>query len=90
MAHNLRLRVSDQFVSFPERVVTLAYGTQAQLSGSLDLLPIAELRRAKELATEYVELSPPREQREIVEEAASRLVPPAKTTPLPFAYSTLA
>jgi len=51
------MRVSEQYVAFPERVVTHAYGTQQHLSRSIDLLAlVAELRRAKELATDYVEL----------------------------------
>ena len=75
------MRVSDQFVAFPERVVTQAYGRQEQLSGSLDLLAmLAELRKAKELATDYRELTP-REQAEFVNELAARLVPPGNNAP---------
>jgi hypothetical protein len=49
------MRISEQFISFPERVVTLGWGTHEQLSHSLDVLAeIAELRRAKALAAEYL------------------------------------
>lgn len=51
LARQRGMRVSDQFVTFPERVVTLALGNQGQIAPSLDLLSlIAELRKAKELA----------------------------------------
>ncbi|HEV7299840.1 MAG TPA: S8 family peptidase [Tepidisphaeraceae bacterium] len=75
------LRTIDQSISFPERVVTLACGTQEQLSSSLDLLAeLAELRRAKELASEYVTL-PPRYQRDYIEDAEQRIVKPAPDAP---------
>ncbi|MBP7619918.1 MAG: S8 family peptidase [Gemmatimonadales bacterium] len=81
LARSRGMRVSDQFVAFPERVVTQAYGRQEQLSGSLDLLAmLAELRRAKELATDYRELTP-REQAAFVHELAGRLVPPGNNAP---------
>ena len=48
-------RVSDRYVSFPERLVLHAYASADRLSSSVDLLAmIAELRKAKELATPYV------------------------------------
>jgi len=81
LARDRGMRVSDQFVAFPERVVTQAYGRQGQLGSSLDLLALlAELRRAKELATDYREL-PPREQREFVDELVERLVAPGDDAP---------
>lgn len=81
MARRQELRVSDQFVRFPERVVVQAYGTQQQLGRSVDLLAlIAELRQAKELATAYDELAP-REQREFVDDALRRLVVPRDGAP---------
>jgi hypothetical protein len=80
-AHAVGLRVSREHVTFPERIVVLAFGTQRQLSQSLDLLTlIAELRRAKEVATAYVEL-PPREQREFVDDMVQRLIPPPVDAP---------
>lgn len=81
LAQALRLRVRQEYVAFPERIVVLAFGTQRQLSQSLELLSlIAELRRAKDLATAYVEL-PPREQREFVDDLVQRLVPPPADAP---------
>jgi hypothetical protein len=75
------LQVSEQYISFPERVVTLAYGTQRQFSTSLDLLAeVAELRKAKELAGDYVQL-PPRYQRAFVDDAVGRVVPPPTDAP---------
>lgn len=75
------LRPSEQFVSFPERVVTLAYGTQEQLGASIDLMSdLAELRKSKELATDYLELSG-REQRDVTDEIVARLVAPSSTAP---------
>ena len=77
----LGMRVSEQYVAFPERVVTLAYGNQGALGRSLDVLAlIAELRRAKDLATDYREFAP-REQRAFVDDMASRLVPPPPDAP---------
>lgn len=75
------LQLSEQFISFPERVVTLAYGTQRQFSSSLDLLAeVAELRKAKELARDYIEL-PPRYQRDFVDDAVARIQPPSEEAP---------
>jgi hypothetical protein len=80
-AHRLGMRTSDEFVAFPERVVTLAYGSAESLSRSLNLLSmIAELRKAKDLASDYRAL-PPREQRAFVEDLAGRLVPPPADAP---------
>jgi hypothetical protein len=81
LARDLGLRVSDRSIGFPERTVTHLYGTQEQLGGSMDLLAmLAELRRAKDLATVLVEL-PPREQADIVQRVLSRLVPPTSAAP---------
>ena len=74
-------RVSERHVSFPERVVLHAFATPRQLSASVDFLAmIAELRKAKELATPYV-LMPAREQREFVDAAAQQIIPPGKNAP---------
>lgn len=81
LAADAGMRVSEQFITFPERVVTLSFGTSDQLSSSLDLLfLIAELRQAKELASDYVEL-PARDQRELIDEVLERLVPPEENAP---------
>lgn len=81
MTRRLGARTSDQFVVFPERAVTLTYGTIEQLGASIDLLSeLAELRRAKELTGDYLELSA-REQREVIDEVLGRLIPPSGTAP---------
>jgi len=81
LARGRDMRASDRFVAFPERVVTQVYGRQEQLSGSLDLLTlVAELRKAKELATDYRALSP-RDQGEFVDDLVDRLVPPKDNAP---------
>lgn len=80
-ADRIGLRVSEQVVNFPERLVFLAYGSTSQWAGSLVLFGIlAELRRAKEIPTDYVTL-PPREQAEFVEDAAARLQAPSMHAP---------
>lgn len=74
-------RVSKRFIAFPERVVLLAYASPRQLATSVDLLAmIAELRKAKELATPYVMISP-REQNEFVDAVVSEIVPPGEDAP---------
>jgi hypothetical protein len=58
---------SEHFIHFPDRVVSLARGTHAQIASSFDLLTtIAELRKAKELASVYERLAP-RLQRDYVD-----------------------
>jgi hypothetical protein len=62
------LRPSPHFIRFPDRVVSAAYGTHVQITASLNLLVgIAELRKAKELASVYVRLAP-RFQREYIDD----------------------
>ena len=74
-------RVSDRYVSFPERLVLHVYASARQLSSSIHLLSmIAELRKAKELATPYVTM-PAREQRDFVTDAIRHIVPPGKNAP---------
>lgn len=73
--------VSSRFVAFPERVVVHARATARQLSGSIDLLTmIGELRKAKELATPYVELSG-RDQKNFVDDLLGRLILPGPDAP---------
>ncbi len=74
-------RVSDRYVSFPERLVLHAYASARQISASARLLTmIAELRKAKELATPYVTMAA-RDQRDFAEDAARLVVPPARNAP---------
>jgi hypothetical protein len=81
IAHRSGLRVSDRFASFPERLVTHAEATREQIGQSVELLlQVAELRRAKELTSTFVEM-PPREQAGVIEEALLRIRPPAESAP---------
>lgn len=81
LARALGLRATDHFVAFPERVVLLVWATARQLASSVDLLSyVAELRRAKEVPTDYLEL-PPRDQREFADDLLQRLVPPSPDAP---------
>ncbi len=74
-------KVSDRFVAFPERVVVHAYASANRLTASIDVLTLfAELRKAKELATYYVDLEP-REQGEFIEDAVGRLELPGPNAP---------
>ena len=73
--------VSDRYVSFPERLVIHAYASARRISSSARLLAmIAELRKAKELATPYVMMDA-RDQRDFIENAAAIVVPPGRNAP---------
>lgn len=75
------VQVSDRQIVFPERLVLLAHSTALQLSAIGNLFDIlAELRRAKTLAGEYISL-PPRDQKEFIEEALTRIKPPQPDSP---------
>jgi len=75
------LSVNPRRVTFPDRVVVLAHGRFRDWQSSPRLfLMVAELRRAKELATDYVDIEP-RFQAEIVAEARERLGPPPADAP---------
>ena len=65
--------VSERAIAFPERTVLIGVGTQAQLESSNHLLSlIAELRRAKETAAFFDELSAT-EQAQWVDELLMRM-----------------
>ena len=73
--------VSSRFVAFPERVVVHARATARQFASSIDLLAMfGELRKAKELATHYVEMSSG-DQRDFVNDLLERLIPPGPDAP---------
>lgn len=68
-------------VRFPERLVLLARGRISQWTEFENLFDVlAELRRAKQLPTEFVELTP-RKQAELINEALNRIRPPAMDAP---------
>ena len=74
-------RVSQRYVAFPERVVVHAYTSASRLAASIDLVTmLAELRKAKELSTYYVNIEPA-EQGEFIADAVARLVLPEGDSP---------
>ncbi len=57
-ASSVEIRVGDRRLEFDDRIVTLVYGTSRQLSQSIDVLSdFAEVRKAKETAAFFVDLS---------------------------------
>jgi hypothetical protein len=81
LAEAAQVVVSTRFVHFPERVVTLVHGTARQLGASIDFIAAtAELRRAKEVPTAYLDLAA-RDQRAFVNDMAGRLKPPGMDDP---------
>jgi hypothetical protein len=74
-------RVSQRFIAFPERVVVHARATPKQISSSVDLMAmIGELRKAKELASHYLDLAAA-DQVGFIEDVVTKLVPPGKNSP---------
>lgn len=81
VAEPLGITVNPRAVTFPERMVLLAKGTSRQLSGSLDLLNmLAELRRAKRVPSDFLNL-PPRQQAEFIQRLLQRIQPPESNSP---------
>ncbi len=77
LAATAECRVSEHQINFPERTVVLMFGSLGQLSTSVITFNcVAELRRAKETAEFFDEMTPP-EQQEWVNEALARLSAPA-------------
>jgi hypothetical protein len=73
--------VSERSLRFPDRRVVLVSATVTQLLGIENLFEIlAELRSAKILAGEFLEL-PPRDQAEFIEDALRRIQPPPLNAP---------
>jgi hypothetical protein len=80
-AVKIGLQIGSEHISFPDRTITLAYGTREQMSKSVDLLNcIAELRKAKETAEIFTRMSP-HEQSEWVEDTLGRLQSPPQNAP---------
>jgi hypothetical protein len=74
-------RVSHRYVAFPERVVVHAYASARRLAASIDLVTMfAELRKAKELSTYYVNLEPA-EQGRVIADVVDRIVLPEGDSP---------
>lgn len=77
----LGVRTGSRFIAFPESVVLVAYATAEQFAASIDLLTmLAELRRAKELATPYVSL-PVRDQKSFTQDLLDSIRPPRADAP---------
>jgi len=76
------LRLSPHAIRFPERLVFLAFGTPAAWTRCfVPLLDrLAELRRAKEVPTDFLHLSP-QDQRAFVQDLATRIIPPRPEAP---------
>jgi hypothetical protein len=73
--------IGSRRLEFDERIVTLVKATPAQLSGSLDVLnDLAEVRKAKEGASFFVDTSPD-EQAQWVEDLRRRTTPPGEGAP---------
>src|SRR5262249_43963745 len=72
-ANRIGLSVGPRQISFPDRTVLIAFGTREQLAESVELLDVvAELRRAKECPTAFIETTP-REQTDWVTSVLTRL-----------------
>ena len=75
------IQVGPREIRFPERRVLLAKATVQQWTGFVNLFDIlAELRSAKTLPGEFLEL-PPRDQKQFLEEAIARIQPPPEDAP---------
>jgi len=75
------IQVGDRRLEFDERIVTLVRATPRQLSASLDVLSdLAEVRKAKESAAVFVDMSP-EEQAEWIKDLRSRTTPPPEESP---------
>jgi hypothetical protein len=81
MAQQLDIHVGPDEIRFPDRAVLLTQGTRQQVARSIDLLNmIAELRRAKETAEFFVNLSSS-EQSQWINDALKRLKKPNQNDP---------
>jgi hypothetical protein len=75
------IQVGERFLSFPDRIVVLATGTATQFASSFALLDVlAELRRAKECPTFFVDM-PATEQAGWVEDLLKRVKAPPEGCP---------
>jgi len=73
--------VAPRRLMFDDRIVTLVRGTPPQLSTSIDVLnDVAELRKAKETAAEFVDMGP-EDQGEWAKELRDRVKPPSADAP---------
>jgi hypothetical protein len=81
LAEHQGLEVAPRRLQFDDRIVTLVRASSAQLAASVDVLnDLAEVRKAKETATVFVDMAP-EEQGEWVKELLVRTTPPATSDP---------
>ncbi len=81
LAERNGILVSTYSLRFPDRVVLIARASVQDLLKVENLFDfLAELRLAKIVASEFLE-APPRDQSELIEEALTRITPPALRTP---------
>lgn len=75
------IEVAARRLMFDDRIVTLVRGTPAQLAASITVLnDLAEVRRAKETATVFVDMGP-EDQGEWARELRERVTPPSAEAP---------
>jgi hypothetical protein len=75
------ITVGERSLTFPDRIVVLATGTASQFASSFVLLDVlAELRRAKECPTLFLDM-PATEQVGWVKDLCARVVPPPADSP---------
>lgn len=75
------IEVAPRRLVFDDRTITLVRSAPAQLAASIDVLnDVAEVRKAKEAATVFVEMGP-EDQGEWAKELRDRVTPPAPDAP---------
>jgi hypothetical protein len=80
-AARVQLQVASKVLHFPDRTVLLAKGTPEQVLELVDALNlVAELRRAKDVASDYLELSP-QDKAEWIRDLQQRTTPPVPDAP---------
>jgi hypothetical protein len=81
LASAQRIEVAPRRLMFDDRLVTLVRSTPAQLAASIDVLSdVAEVRKAKEAATGFVDMGP-EDQGEWAKELRDRVTPPSADAP---------
>jgi len=80
-ATRLELRVNDEVIMFPDRIVVAVQGTKSQISRSVKLLNcVAELRLLKDKADFYSAMSR-QEQYEWLDSTLDQITPPSSSQP---------
>jgi hypothetical protein len=76
-----KIDVAVRRLMFDDRIVILVHSSPAQLAASIDVLnDVAEVRKAKETATVFVDMGP-EEQGEWAKELRDRVIPPSVDAP---------